>query len=72
MALLPFSLHKPSKDLPRHPRKVPEANQEAPVHRGGTDGRDRGGERRAALAAGRAGLSGRPDGEAASRGRSCG
>lgn len=71
MGLLTISLHKPSKDLPRYPWKVPKANQEAPVHRGRTNGRDRGGERRATLAAGRAGFSGQPDGKTDSRGRSC-
>lgn len=70
-AVLQFSLYKLPKDLPRNPWKVPKVDQKAPVHRGRTDGRNRGGERRAALAAGRARLSGRPDGKAERRGRGC-
>lgn len=71
MSTLQFTLHKLHTDLPRFPWKVSQVVQEAPIHRGGADGRDRGGERRAPLATGWAKLSGCPNWETEFSGGHC-
>lgn len=71
METLQSTLHKPHTDLPRYPWKVSKVNQEASLHRGRADGWSRRGERRAPLAAGRAGFSWRPNQETECRGSNC-
>lgn len=61
-----FTLTLIQSDVPRYPRKVSKVEQEASIHCGGANGRVWGGERRAPLATGRAGLSRCPRWEATS------